>query len=135
MFIWEVKVQIVLQHVCWTPVCDKHRNRILLYKLFPLCGCSSKNGPHRLIYLNVYLPGVPQFERIRIIRKFVPVGNVTRDGLEVSKAHMEPRVLLCAYRSGCSSQILPQCLPTCCHVLYCHKCNRLNLWNYKERPK
>lgn len=51
--------------VCWTPVCDKHKlstDFITKNKLLHLCGILSKNGPHRLKYLNAYLPGVTLFE-------------------------------------------------------------------------
>lgn len=135
MFIWEVKVQIVLQHVCWTTVCDKHRNRILLYKLFPLCGCSSKNGPHRLIYLNVYLPGVPLFERIGIIRKFALLEMSQEMGLRFQK----PTWSLESYSVPTDQDVaLRHCHSVCLHAVMFYtvtKDNRLNLWNYKECPK
>ena len=60
------------------------------------CSGLNKNGPHRLIYLSAWSPGVTLFDRIRKIRRCGIVGASVslRVGFDVSEACAMARVSL-----------------------------------------
>lgn len=104
--------------VCWTPVCDKHKlstDFITKNKLLHLCGILSKNGPHRLKYLNAYLPGVTLFEKIRRVRKFALMEEVL--SLEIGLRFQKPILSLESLSVPTDQDIaLGYCYSVCLHA-------------------